>query len=235
MSDVAGRVHSRRRESGAGGVRSAARSEGLHETRSRKPPGRESLLRAAAGLFAELGYDGVTTRQILEKAGVEAPSLYHHFSSKLGLYRAVLARASEPFLERFTRTAGELAQARGGSLRDRLAELVWTVFAGALENPEAVQLTLFEAHRLGTRRYDVLAVWERLRDVFTQTLDEGVATGRLRVPPGGTEAAANLLVGGLTAYLQLHALGKKRLLTRRLAREIADLFIGGLQARHEAT
>ena len=201
---------------------------------SRRPPGRESLLQAAAQLFAEVGYDAVTTRQILERAGVEAPSLYHHFGSKLGLYRAVLGAAADPFLERFDRVASEHA-ARGTDIREHLTELIWTIFRGAVNNPEGVQISLFEAHRLGTRRLDVLVVWGRMRNVFVQALNRGVTTGELRIPRGMTEMAANLFIGGLTVYLQAHFAARPEVLTRRLARQITNLLLDGLAPRtHDA-
>ena len=120
-------------------ARTAARKAGRRAVRSdraARPPGRADLLEAAAALFAELGYDAVTTRQILERAGVEAPSLYHHFGSKLGLYRAVLSGTSEPFVERFERLGRRLRSEGKASVHDTLTELVWAVFRGALSNPE---------------------------------------------------------------------------------------------------
>lgn len=52
--------------------------------------GRERLLTAARALFVERGYDAVGTQEIVERAGVTKPSLYHHFGSKRGLLDAVV-------------------------------------------------------------------------------------------------------------------------------------------------
>jgi len=48
--------------------------------------GRKRLLEAAAVLFAQSGYQAVSVAQILELSGLKAPSLYHHFGDKEGLY-----------------------------------------------------------------------------------------------------------------------------------------------------
>jgi AcrR family transcriptional regulator len=219
----------------AGGRRSpgrkAARRTGRAD-RTTRPPGRASLLEAAAALFAELGYDAVTTRQILERAGVEAPSLYHHFGSKLGLYRAVLSGTSEPFVERFERLGRRLRNDGKATVQDVLTELVWNVFRGALSNPETVQIALFEATRPGPRRYDVLSVWEQLRNVFKHVLEEGQASGELTMPNGGAELAANLFIGGLTVHLQLGAVNRRKSLNRRLARQITAAIVDGLTPRN---
>ncbi len=51
---------------------------------------RSAVLKQAARLFAERGYDAVSVREIVESAGVTKPALYYHFGSKEGLARAVV-------------------------------------------------------------------------------------------------------------------------------------------------
>ena len=216
----------------SGGHRSSGRKagRGARNDRAACQPGRESLLAAATALFAELGYDAVTTRQILERAGVEAPSLYHHFGSKLGLYRAVLSDTSEPFVERFVRIGTKLRRNDGASAQSVLEEMVWASFRGALSNPETVQIALFEATRPGPRRYDVISVWEQLRNVFKAVLEDAEASGELAMPAGGAGLVANNFIGSLTVHLQL-ATVNRRLLTRRLAKHITSAIVEGLKPR----
>jgi AcrR family transcriptional regulator len=52
--------------------------------------GQELLLEAAQQLFAERGYERVTTRDIAEQAGVDAALIARYFGSKAGLYLAAL-------------------------------------------------------------------------------------------------------------------------------------------------
>lgn len=59
---------------------------------------RASLLAAAARLFAERGFDGVTLGDIGEAAGVSGPAVYRHVSSKQGLLGAILVDVSERLL-----------------------------------------------------------------------------------------------------------------------------------------
>ena len=57
------------------------------------------MLEAAAQLFTERGYDGVSMDEIAERVGVTKPMLYAYFESKEGLFVACIERAAEPVLD----------------------------------------------------------------------------------------------------------------------------------------
>ena len=59
---------------------------------------RDRLLLAATQLLDEASGRRVSTRQITERAGVRAPTLYHHFGSKQGLLDAVVSHGFKEFL-----------------------------------------------------------------------------------------------------------------------------------------
>ncbi|MFD6158747.1 TetR/AcrR family transcriptional regulator [Nocardia sp. NPDC060256] len=59
---------------------------------------RTRLLDAAAQLLAESSGSQITTRAICELAGVQAPTLYHHFGDKQGLLDAVASYGFEQYL-----------------------------------------------------------------------------------------------------------------------------------------
>ena len=50
---------------------------------------RDALLRVGRRLFAERGFAGVGTEEIVAEAGVTRGALYHHFADKRDLFRAV--------------------------------------------------------------------------------------------------------------------------------------------------
>ncbi|MEP0200907.1 MAG: TetR/AcrR family transcriptional regulator [Halioglobus sp.] len=76
---------------------------------SRKSPSEKSerILDVAEELFAMHGYDGVTVRQIANKAGVDVALPSYHFGKKLDLFNAV-----------FKRRAVELNESRLSALRN---------------------------------------------------------------------------------------------------------------------
>lgn len=50
---------------------------------------REKLLLAALELFGQYGFDGVSTRKLAERAGVNLQAINYYFGTKRGLYNAV--------------------------------------------------------------------------------------------------------------------------------------------------
>lgn len=58
-------------------------------------PTRQVLIEAAAELFAENGFDGVSTRMIAEKAGVNLGGIHYHFKTKENLYVEAFKFATE--------------------------------------------------------------------------------------------------------------------------------------------
>lgn len=54
--------------------------------RGRKTDGKTRLIEAAGSLFAWSGFEQVSVADILSESGLKAPSLYHHFKDKEGLY-----------------------------------------------------------------------------------------------------------------------------------------------------
>jgi len=66
---------------------------------------RSTLVSAARSLFAERGYAGVPTEEIVQRAGVTRGALYHHFKDKQDLFRAVVEQLEQEVVERIAAVA----------------------------------------------------------------------------------------------------------------------------------
>src|SRR5258705_1327846 len=65
---------------------------------------KEAIVEAVQDVFAEKGFDGTTTRELAQAAGVSEALLYKHFPSKESLYAAMLdACAKGPTFMEFKR------------------------------------------------------------------------------------------------------------------------------------
>lgn len=60
---------------------------------------RETLLRLAARSFATQGYAATTMRSIADQAGIEAASIYYHFSSKEELVDIVMEHGADSIVQ----------------------------------------------------------------------------------------------------------------------------------------
>lgn len=58
---------------------------------------RDALVRAAYGIIAAKGFEGLRLREVATKAGIDHSTLHHHFRTKRDLIAAVLDYATEQF------------------------------------------------------------------------------------------------------------------------------------------
>ena len=90
------------------GIPLVARSQGRG-----RPGGDESrarLLASAGELFAERGYNGVSTRELAKAADVNVSAIAYYFRGKKGLYRAVFKQLIEDTNPFFLPTADHIRQ-----------------------------------------------------------------------------------------------------------------------------
>ncbi|MEL6429177.1 MAG: TetR/AcrR family transcriptional regulator [Planctomycetota bacterium] len=92
------------------------------------------IAETAARLFAERGFTATSIREVLDAAGVSAPTLYYHFGSKDGLIEAIVVESLETFVS-------DVADVEGsGRIEEALVELTLRVFRFGAERPEAARL-----------------------------------------------------------------------------------------------
>jgi AcrR family transcriptional regulator len=161
--------------------------------RTRPPRGdatRDALLRVGRELFAERGFAGVGTEEIVARAGVTRGALYHHFADKRDLFGAVHEE-----LER-----GLVADigARIAGIEDPW-ELIATgvrAFLDACTDPAVMRIALLDA--------PAVLGWEEWREIdaryglglvsfgLQNAMDAGVLT------PQPVRPLAHLMIGAMT-------------------------------------
>ena len=112
----------------------------------KKSGAEERILASAAGLFANFGYNGVSTRDIASEAGVNEVTIYRHHSCKRDLYMAVLEAELQQVKLRGDLLA-RIAEARDGRMvLSRTFELITTTL---LHRPELLRLVQYSTLELG--------------------------------------------------------------------------------------
>ncbi|HLY43593.1 MAG TPA: TetR/AcrR family transcriptional regulator [Terracidiphilus sp.] len=105
----------------------------------------ERILATAAALFAQFGYNGVSTREIASSAEVNEVTIYRHYPRKRDLYVAVLSAE----LQR-VHLRGELLRrlADAGSARVALASTFELISTTLLQQPQLLRLLGYSALEL---------------------------------------------------------------------------------------
>ncbi|MEM8706465.1 MAG: TetR/AcrR family transcriptional regulator [Actinomycetota bacterium] len=92
---------------------------------------RQRILDTTAALVLEHGVAGVAQRQIAERVGIKAASLYHHFASKNEIVEAVFRRGIDVMEQAWDDAAAATA---GATPRSRLAAHVRAHLSALFEN-----------------------------------------------------------------------------------------------------
>lgn len=138
----------------------------------------ERILRTAAALFAQFGYNGVSTREIAGSAEVNEVTIYRHYPRKRDLYLAVLNSAVQRVHLR-GETLTRLARAESG--KAALAEAFNLIATTLSHEPQLLRLLAYGALELGEELDPLLRnhLGEQI-EVVARYLDPWIQRGELR-------------------------------------------------------
>jgi AcrR family transcriptional regulator len=188
---------------------------------SRGEPTRAELTRVARELFAERGYAGIGTEEIVARAGVTRGALYHHFTDKKDLFRAV----HEELEQELVAAIGE--QIAG--IEDPWELIVTGVraFLDATTDPALRQIALIDA--------PAVLGWEEWREIdaryglglvsfaLRNAMDRGLFREQEVTP------LAHLLIGAMTEAAMMVANATDPAVARREAEPALLALVEGLR------
>ncbi|HRP23944.1 MAG TPA: TetR/AcrR family transcriptional regulator [Rhodocyclaceae bacterium] len=163
---------------------------------------REAIVAAAADLFLDSGYSGVTLDAVISRVGGSKRTLYAYFGDKDGLFAAIVNRLCEEIVTPLTRlvlVGRPLREALGATaqtffdvlLAPRTLALHRLVVAEATRAPEAARTFFLAAP---TTSYRCLA------EYFKWASEVGIVT------PGDPQQRSRIFLDALTADFQLRCL-----------------------------
>lgn len=123
---------------------------------------RDGLLRAAASLFAERGFERVSLDDLGGAVGVSGPAVYRHFPSKQAVLAALLVDTSEGLWQ-----GGQRVVAHAPEARTALSELIAFHVDFALANADVIRVqdrdldSLIESdrHRVRSLQRQYVELW----------------------------------------------------------------------------
>ena len=182
---------------------------------------RGALVEAARALFAERGYAGVGTEEIVKRAGVTRGALYHHFGDKKDLMRAVLHDLSRELAE----ASATAALAETDQWQQILAAV--NAFLDACVDPAIQRIMMTDAP-------SVLG-WDEWREIDTQyglgltkaSLEQAMETGLIARQP--VDPLAHLVVGALDEAAMYISRAPDARVARREMGESVERMLAGLR------
>lgn len=154
---------------------------------------RESILRAAAGVFAAMGLGTAKIGDIAKAAGVSYGLVYHYFHSKEAVFAALVEQGA-----RATIGLAEYLHRQETPVWERLRWLTSTMVDGLRDRPELFLVSLEALTKAGVAheiRETARDGNERLRSVVEGLIAQGQAEGS--VVPGEPERLATLYLSCL--------------------------------------
>jgi AcrR family transcriptional regulator len=196
-----------------------SKSTNKQEQRSRAT--RDGLLHAARALFAERGYAGVGTEEIVRAAGVTRGALYHQFRDKEQLFEAVFEQVEAETTQRIAE--GALAAASGPVAALRAGA---RAFLAVCAEPEIERIILLDA--------PAVLGWERWREIgfrhglglIVGVLQAGMDAGAIAQQP--ITPLAHLLLGAMDEGALYIARAQDPETARAEVEQIIDRLIAGL-------
>lgn len=183
----------------------------------------ETLLKAAAELFYERGYDGTSIQDLATRLGVAKSAVYHHVPSKEALLSLAVDRALDGLFAEVTKL-----HSMGGRAIDRLEHLVRGSITVLVDELPFVTLLLRVRGNSETER-NALARRREFDQIVTALVAQAVAEGDLRadVDPAMT---TRLLFGMVNSIIEWYR-PQGGLTAADLADTVATVAFDGLRIR----
>ncbi|MFK0282851.1 TetR/AcrR family transcriptional regulator [Streptomyces sp. NPDC090499] len=195
---------------------------------------REGLQTAALELLAQRGQEGVTLREITERAGANVAAVSYHFGSLKALCNSAIEHALEQYLDAQIQELGPLGP--GSSLQDLAAAFARPMMrALAAGGPELAMMRTVA--RVGI---DPPEGWERLHGKFDHSRREVLRVLTANLPGVGEEELIfrTRCAAGLLNWLALAPIGVElaampaERIERQLVPVVAGAFRGDGPAGH---
>jgi AcrR family transcriptional regulator len=158
---------------------------------------RRDLLAAAYSLTAERGLEGLRTRDIAARAGVNISTLHYYFGTKEALLVALVEYASEKFAGRATRRVRRVG--RRSSLRQHF-EGSWRTFRDNPQLATVLQELVLRGQRDNTTRPAFRALHDGWNKEVEEILRKGVSEGAIRAdldPRVGARIVTSFIMGAM--------------------------------------
>jgi AcrR family transcriptional regulator len=138
------------------------------------------LMRAAAHLFKNRGYERTTVRELGAAVGIQSGSLFHHFKSKEDILLSVMKETITINMARMLDALSKAPDAKG-----RLLALIQCEINSVhTDTGEAMSVLVYEWRSLSKERQPlILNLRDEYEALWLKTIKEGVEAGLIKQDP----------------------------------------------------
>jgi AcrR family transcriptional regulator len=138
------------------------------------------LMRAAAHLFKNRGYERTTVRELGAAVGIQSGSLFHHFKSKEDILLSVMKETITINMARMLDALSKAPDAKG-----RLLALIQCEINSVhTDTGEAMSVLVYEWRSLSKDKQPlILNLRDEYEALWLKTIEEGVETGLIKQDP----------------------------------------------------
>lgn len=194
------------------------------EVISADPGTKQKIFMAAAQLFFESGYNGVSIREICEKTGVSKPTLYYYFGNKEGIYKALVDAGTSLGANEYREVLDMEIP-----IKQKLTEIVKISFQQTNEYPEFVKF--FQSLFITTEKLpfleSIIDVARKRRRILANLIQEGINNGEFGAS-ADPKLACEVFVGTVSHFVWKQLNGEEKILSDQLAEQIVELLFKGL-------
>ena len=161
-------------------------NKGLQK-RMTKEDRRKQILDAAMSVFVEKGYNGTTTLEIAEAAGISEVTLFRHFSTK----QEIFLEGIKPIL--YSTLEESIKTSNGMKPKEKLEYILYERIRLISNNHKVIRLILMEApllSELGSENFI-----EKILVILKDMLKE------IGIPDENEDSALRLLMGTILSYV----------------------------------
>jgi len=206
--------------------------QALHTTEQKRSPGfddkRLHLLKAAATVFAEVGYDGASMRRIAAESELSLSGIYHYVTGKEELLYLIQYHTFYSLVTGLERNLESVSDPR-----ERLATAVRNHIRHFGENMHELKVCARDLETLDGEAYEAVrerrhAYFQAVHQIVEELAPQGESTHHSWI------ATANLF-GMLNWFYQWYDAGRSKVSLDDLAAEQTALFLDGYLARKDTT
>lgn len=182
---------------------------------------KEVISQAAAALFRSKGFSSSSMRELAEKIGIEAPSLYNHIGSKAEILHTICFRIAKEFLHNMNQV-----QLMPSNQHTRIEAIIRFHIFMMLNQYDEVFVANHEWRQMEEpARSEFVAMRKQYEEQFIQIVSQGIKDGEFKkVDP----QIAVLVILSAVRGLEFLNLKKKQLNIPNLSTDITNHLLKGL-------